>query len=59
MKEQSKRKLSLSRETVRELQDSALDEVKGAAISYGCWTPVIWTLPVTQCVPLAVSGRTC
>ena len=54
------RKLSLNRETVRELDDNTLRGVNGAAISVGgCWTPVIWTLPVDQCVPVAVSGSTC
>jgi hypothetical protein len=41
------KKLSLHRETVRELTDAELSRVDGAIPP---WTPVIWTLPVNNCV---------
>ena len=49
MKSQKKksRKLALNRETVRELDDRALGEAKGAHVIL---TPVINTLPLQDCI---------
>jgi hypothetical protein len=45
------RKLSLSRETVRELSDDDLGQAGGAAQTLLCMTPApaVHTLPVNQC----------
>jgi hypothetical protein len=60
--ERRERKLAVNRETVRELTDNQLGAVGGGPqISVGgCWTPVIWTLPVQACLPpVAITGTIC
>jgi hypothetical protein len=49
------KKLSLHRETVRELSEAELTQVGGAIPP---WTPVIHTLPLNQCIAIA-SGNPC
>ncbi|HEV3230712.1 MAG TPA: hypothetical protein VG245_00515 [Candidatus Dormibacteraeota bacterium] len=45
-------KLALSRETVRELDDRHLTGVAG---EIGPWTPVIHTLPLNNCISVAIN----
>jgi hypothetical protein len=54
-RKQAARKLSLSRETVRELTDTELNRVGGAIPP---WTPVVHTLPLNQCFPILYSQDT-
>jgi len=46
------KRLVLNRETVRVLADAEMQNAAGGrAVSLnGCWTPVIWTIPVGQCL---------
>jgi hypothetical protein len=52
---QELKKLTLHRETVRELSEAELTQVGGAIPP---WTPVIWTLPLDHCIAVA-SGNPC
>jgi len=50
------RKLRLHRETLRDLDSTSIRMAAGGLSLNGCWTPVVWTLPLDQCVHVQVTG---
>ncbi len=62
MGERRVKRLQVNRETVRELNDADMGSAAGGQprTIYGCWTPIIHTVPVQNCLPpVVISGAIC